>query len=107
MYDRELAVMAGAGAGKTQTLSLRYAMLLLELAVAAVGEDRRRPRPGIDQVLVLTFTEKAAEEMAERCYRRVLALSRAVRAQRAELDAAYGDGYTSDMVCVTVSGDAA
>ena len=63
--DRELVVTAGAGAGKTHTLSLRYVVLLLELAVQACERDPRRPRPDIEQVLVLTFTEKAAQEMTE------------------------------------------
>ena len=81
-FDREVVVTAGAGAGKTHTLSLRYVHLLLELCL--------RGTPDIESVLVLTFTEKAAAEMADRCYARLLALGRAVRAQRAELDALEG-----------------
>ena len=80
--DREVVVTAGAGAGKTHTLSLRYVHLLLQLCL--------RGTPDIEAVLVLTFTEKAAAEMAERCYRRLLALSDALRAQRQELDALDG-----------------
>lgn len=45
-------VSAGAGTGKTQTLSQRFAWLL------AMDSDCR-----VDQILVLTFTEKAAREM--------------------------------------------
>ncbi len=48
-------VSAGAGTGKTQTLSQRFAWLL-----ARDSECR------VDQILVLTFTEKAAREMHER-----------------------------------------
>ncbi|MGE4445081.1 MAG: UvrD-helicase domain-containing protein [Synergistaceae bacterium] len=48
-------VSAGAGTGKTQTLSQRFAWLL------ARDSDCR-----VDQILVLTFTEKAAREMHER-----------------------------------------
>ncbi|NLW60898.1 MAG: UvrD-helicase domain-containing protein, partial [Synergistaceae bacterium] len=48
-------VSAGAGTGKTQTLSQRFAWLL------ARDSDCR-----VDQILVLTFTEKAAREMHDR-----------------------------------------
>jgi len=48
-------VSAGAGTGKTQTLSQRFAWLL------AKDKDCR-----VDQILVLTFTEKAAREMQDR-----------------------------------------
>ncbi len=81
-FDREVVVTAGAGAGKTHTLSLRYVHLLLQLA--------QRGMPDIESVLVLTFTEKAAAEMAERCYRRLLSLADAIRAQRPQLDAHGG-----------------
>lgn len=60
--DRELCLEAGAGAGKTHTLALRFVALLVREAWA--GDD-----PG--RVLVLTFTEKAAEEMADRCRARL------------------------------------
>ncbi len=74
----ETVLTAGAGAGKTHTLSLRYVSLLLDLAVAG--------RHDIESVLVLTFTEKAAEEMAHRCHQRLLALVRAVASVRGELN---------------------
>lgn len=48
-------VSAGAGTGKTHTLAQRFAWLL--------AAD---PRIGVDNILVLTFTEKAAREMLER-----------------------------------------
>ncbi|MEN0063268.1 MAG: UvrD-helicase domain-containing protein [Myxococcota bacterium] len=74
----ETVLTAGAGAGKTHTLSLRYVSLLLDLAILG--------RHDIEAVLVLTFTEKAAEEMAHRCHQRLLALVRAVARVRAELN---------------------
>ena len=84
--NREMAVTAGAGAGKTHVLSLRYVALLFDLAVASVTENPRNPRPSVESVLVLTFTEKAAGEMADRCYRRLLTLAERVRASQVELD---------------------
>jgi len=49
-------VVAGAGTGKTQVITQRIARLVKD----------KKAEPG--QVLALTFTEKAAREMAERLY---------------------------------------
>lgn len=50
-------VSAGAGTGKTHTLAQRFAWLL--------AAD---PGCGVEDILVLTFTEKAAQEMRERIH---------------------------------------
>ena len=52
--DRPLVIVAGPGTGKTLTLTARIAYL--------IAEHRVPP----EQVLAITFTNKAAEEMAER-----------------------------------------
>ncbi len=54
-------VMAGAGAGKTSVLAERYLWLL------------KHGKAGVDQILTLTFTKKAAAEMYEKIYRRLKA----------------------------------
>ena len=52
--DGPLLVVAGAGTGKTQVITRRIAWL--------IGTRRARP----SEILALTFTDKAAEEMATR-----------------------------------------
>ncbi|WP_212771319.1 UvrD-helicase domain-containing protein, partial [Pseudokineococcus marinus] len=64
-----LLVVAGAGSGKTETMAARVVQLVVSGAVAP------------DRVLGLTFTRKAAGELAERVRLRL-------RALRAALDAA-------------------
>ncbi len=53
-YDKPLLVLAGAGSGKTRTLTYRVAWLLSECGLS--------PR----EILLLTFTNKAARQMLER-----------------------------------------
>jgi exodeoxyribonuclease V beta subunit len=54
-------VEASAGTGKTWTIGVLYLRLLLESA----------PRRGVEQVVVTTFTEAAAQELRERLRRRL------------------------------------
>ena len=63
--DRPLLVVAGAGSGKTETMASRVVWL--------VANGHVEP----DQVLGLTFTRKAATELAERIGRRLRRLTHA------------------------------
>ena len=60
-----MLVVAGAGSGKTETLSMRI-VYLLDHARELLGEDISP-----DQILCLTFTRKAAAEIAERAEERI------------------------------------
>jgi DNA helicase-2/ATP-dependent DNA helicase PcrA len=61
--SRHTRIIAGAGAGKTETLTRRIAYLLLV--------DRVSP----SSIVAFTFTEKAAQSMKSRIYRRVEEIS--------------------------------
>ena len=61
-------VTAGPGAGKTRILSHRYCFILLT-------DDSI----SLPQILTLTFTEKAAEEMKTRIYQMLNQLERDLR----------------------------
>lgn len=63
--DGDLVIRAGAGSGKTTVLARRFVQGLE--AQAGTGEERL----GIDRVLTITFTAKAAAEIAERVRRQM------------------------------------
>ena len=70
--DGSLLVRAGAGTGKTTVLVERF--------VLAVTEDE----VGVESILAITFTEKAAAEMRTRVRRRFLDLGRREEARASE-----------------------
>ena len=64
-YNRNMVVTAGPGAGKTRILSYRFCFILLTDDIVS-----------LPQILTLTFTEKAAEEMKGRIYDMLIRLDR-------------------------------
>jgi ATP-dependent helicase/nuclease subunit A len=64
-YNRNMVVTSGPGAGKTRILSHRFCFILLTDHTVT-----------IPQILTLTFTEKAAEEMKSRIYGMLVRLER-------------------------------
>ena len=52
-------IVAGAGTGKTKIISKRFAKLVMELSADGVENPESK-------ILVITFTDKAANEMKER-----------------------------------------
>ena len=84
----ERLVSAGAGSGKTSTLTLRYTALLIDEAWRR-AEQGASP-PSIDTALVLTFTDKAAQEMSLRCYQRMLAILQVVQDNTEAIQSKWG-----------------
>ncbi|HET6421853.1 MAG TPA: UvrD-helicase domain-containing protein [Geobacteraceae bacterium] len=58
-FDRNIVVSAGAGSGKTAALVELYLRLL-------AGETSLNRSVAVDEIVAITFTEKAAAEMKER-----------------------------------------
>lgn len=58
--EANVVVTAGAGSGKTTVLAERFVRLI------------REQKAAVDEILTLTFTRKAAAEMHDRIYRRLL-----------------------------------
>jgi|GEM_PF-6958341 len=73
-YDGAQIVVAGAGTGKTETLAQHILYLLLE------------KRYALNEIVAITFTEKAAAEMRERVYK---TLSAKVLLSQSESEKAY------------------
>ncbi|WP_081680910.1 ATP-dependent DNA helicase [Cellulomonas sp. URHD0024] len=84
-------VVAGAGSGKTETMAARVVWLLANGVVQP------------DQVLGLTFTRKAAGELAERVRKRLRTLSRAAAAQGVALAETAGGDALSGLARPTIS----
>ena len=84
-------VSAGAGAGKTAVLSWRFLRLVME--------EHVRP----DQILTLTFTKKAANEMRQRIYQRLLKAKDSLEKDAIAAQAAgmYGVWFKGREVTVT------
>lgn len=80
--DRPLSITAGAGSGKTRVLAERF-VTSIDAAAAPEGWTPA----GVDEALVVTFTEKAAGEIAERV-RRVL-LEHGLIAEARRIDEAW------------------
>jgi ATP-dependent helicase/nuclease subunit A len=85
--DRHIVVTAGAGSGKTRTLSRRVLRILGEFAwQAATGTPGDRSL-GPRNVLVTTFTERAAAELQERIRDELLRGIRELQGRIDELEA--------------------
>ncbi len=84
-------VVAGAGSGKTETLSLRI-LYLLDNAHALFGRDIAP-----DEILCLTFTRKAAAEIAERAHKRITTMY-GTDPTRPEVSVSTYNGYAASLV---------
>jgi DNA helicase-2/ATP-dependent DNA helicase PcrA len=84
-------IVAGAGSGKTETLSLRI-LYLLDNAQALFGRDISP-----DEILCLTFTRKAAAEIAERANKRIATMY-GTDPTRPEVTVSTYNGYAASLV---------
>jgi ATP-dependent helicase/nuclease subunit A len=83
-------VAAGAGSGKTKALTARYAWLIMEKGLK------------VDQILALTFTNKAANEMYGRIYSRLTQEEEDERAREALVDFHKARISTLDSFCAGI-----
>ncbi|MDR2468196.1 MAG: UvrD-helicase domain-containing protein [Spirochaetaceae bacterium] len=84
-------VRAGAGSGKTTVLACRYAYLIMKQGLS------------VDEILTITFTNKATNEMYERIYTMLSANSSNSAAKKA-LDNFYKASIqTLDSLCVKIA----
>lgn len=95
-FDKNVVVVAGAGTGKT-------AVLISKMAVYLLGESYRRDKAKpdekrVDELLALTFTEKAAAEMGERLLEFLRKL--AVSEEESDLDGPVFDLVANPLMTV-------
>ncbi len=86
--DGDLLVSAAAGSGKTAVLAERCARLVCEGSQGRAGGGRGR-RCGVENLLVVTFTEAAAKEMRGR-------IAQAIQRRLKTLDAEHSAGEPVD-----------
>ena len=86
LMDRNLFIEASAGTGKTYTLTKRYCAILDDFA-RQVLENPGAPRYDPSNILVITFTRKAANEMTVKIFRdlKMLLAGRSIDANLPEL----------------------
>ncbi|HZK19351.1 MAG TPA: UvrD-helicase domain-containing protein, partial [Treponemataceae bacterium] len=95
---KNCVVSAGAGSGKTFVLARRYAYLVIEKNIP------------VENILTLTFTNKAAAEMYQRIYKTLVEITTQantgsdshIRAQRAVADFHKARIQTIDSYCGTI-----
>lgn len=75
--EGELFVSAGAGSGKTRVLAERFAAMVMAAEQAGLPT-------GLDRILLITYTEKAAAELSQRVRRVFLESSRPDLARRVD-----------------------
>jgi ATP-dependent helicase/nuclease subunit A len=84
-------VSAGAGSGKTRVLAARYAWLIMEKGYK------------VDEILTLTFTNKAVSEMYSRIYHLLAAEKDDPNAQKAVEDFHKANISTLDSFCARIA----
>lgn len=89
--DKNVVVSAGAGSGKTTVLSARYVRLIVEENIK------------VDEILALTFTNKAAAEMHSRIYRDLQKFPENKNAQNAIKNFQKAQIITLDSFCNSVA----
>ncbi|MDW8208000.1 MAG: UvrD-helicase domain-containing protein [Chloroherpetonaceae bacterium] len=82
--NADLCVVAGAGSGKTRVLVERFLRLITESSAGTLPPEMRA---GVDDILVITFTDRATREMKSRIAAALEA--RGMTAERRQIENAY------------------
>jgi ATP-dependent helicase/nuclease subunit A len=80
----DICVAAGAGSGKTGVLVERFIRLVTQSRTGVLPPEQRA---GVDQILVITFTEKATKEMKTRIVEELTRLG--LTDERRQVESAY------------------
>lgn len=95
--DQNALIEASAGTGKTYTITTLYLRALLGLVDEGLVDEQPNLRPkSIEQILVVTFTEAATQEIRDRVRKKLLEAQQVLLSNVLLYESRVGSGADSD-----------